>query len=191
MAINVSFCDKVRNFRLSGAKSGPMLLLHISDIHFRAPDCVNPALDADRPFRTRLVQDARARSDALGPMGVFLIGGDIEYKGDPQEYQAAFTWFNELAEACRCPLERVFVIPGNHDVDRGVITRSPATRNAQQAIKTAAAHRRERELENSVQRSRHGPSIAHTSRRVQRLRQALQLPSLFARAPLLEAGPPA
>lgn len=123
-----------------------MLLLHISDIHFRAPDCVNPALDADRPFRTRMVQDVRTRADALGPVDAILIGGDIAFKGHPQEYQAAFTWFNELAEACGCPLERVFVIPGNHDVDRGVITRTPATRNAQQAIKQAPAHSREREL---------------------------------------------
>lgn len=123
-----------------------MLLLHISDIHFRAPDCMNPALDADRPYRTRLVQDARERSRVLGPVGAILIGGDIAFKGDPQEYQAAFTWFNELAEACGCPLERMFVIPGNHDVDRGIINRSPGTRNAQQAIDLAPSHRREREL---------------------------------------------
>src|SRR3546814_9414030 len=44
------------------AKTRHMLLLHISDIHFRAPDCMNPALDADRPYRPRMVQDARARS---------------------------------------------------------------------------------------------------------------------------------
>ena len=127
-------------------KTWVMLLLHISDIHFRAPDCVNPALDPDRPFRTRMVRDARARIDTLGAVDAILIGGDIAFKGDPREYQAAFTWFNELAEACGCPLARVFVIPGNHDVDRGVITRTPATRNVQQAIKRAAANRREREL---------------------------------------------
>lgn len=123
-----------------------MLLLHISDIHFRAPDCTNPALDADRPYRTRMVQDARNRCDTLGPVHAILIGGDIAFKGDPEEYRAALTWFNELAEACGCPLERVFVIPGNHDVDRGTIGRSPATRNAQQAISRADAQRREREL---------------------------------------------
>lgn len=80
---------------------------------------MNPALDADRPYRTRMVQDVRARCDTLGPVGAVLIGGDVAFKGDPQEYQVAFTWFNELAEACGCPLERVFVVPGNHDVDRG------------------------------------------------------------------------
>ncbi|MGB8266898.1 MAG: metallophosphoesterase [Candidatus Velthaea sp.] len=123
-----------------------MLLLHISDIHFRAPDCVNPDLDPNRPYRTRMVQDARTRVQTLGPVGAILVGGDIAFKGDPQEYVAAFAWFKELADACACPMARVFVIPGNHDVDRSVITRSPSVGNAQQAIIRADALRREREL---------------------------------------------
>ena len=106
-----------------------MLLLHISDIHFRAPDCVNPDLDPDRPYRTRMVQDARARAQTLGPVGAILIGGDIAFYGHPQEYEAAFDWIEEVANACGCSLAKVFVVPGNHDVDRSVITRSAATRN--------------------------------------------------------------
>lgn len=39
-----------------------MLLLHISDIHFRVQD--------------------------LGPVGAILVGGDIAFKGDPEEYKA-------------------------------------------------------------------------------------------------------
>jgi predicted MPP superfamily phosphohydrolase len=131
----------------------PMLILHISDIHFRAPDCVNPNLDPDRPYRTRIIQDARASAAILGPVGAILVGGTIAFKGDPQEYAAAFAWLEELAEACGCPIERVFVIPGNHDVDRGLIARTPSTRNAQQAIQQAAPHRRERELRTRIHRS--------------------------------------
>lgn len=123
-----------------------MLLLHISDIHFRAPDCVNPDLDPDRPYRTRLIQDARARTDTLGLVGAILISGDIAFHGNPREYEAAFDWIEELADACGCSLERVFVVPGNHDVDRSVITNSPETRNVQQAIAQTPADRRERVL---------------------------------------------
>jgi predicted phosphodiesterase len=123
-----------------------MLLLHISDIHFREPNCINPDMDPDRPYRTRMVQDARERVEQLGPVGAILIGGDVAFKGHPQEYEAAKSWIVELAQACGCPFERVFVIPGNHDVDRGVIMRSAAVRNAQAAIRTAAPHSREAEL---------------------------------------------
>lgn len=123
-----------------------MLLLHISDIHFRAPDCVNPDLDPDRPYRTRLVQDARKRTEALGHVGAILISGDIAFKGDPLEYVVASAWLKELAEACMCSLERMFVIPGNHDVDRRVILGAPTVRNAQKAILLADQYHREREL---------------------------------------------
>src|SRR5690606_33207272 len=105
------------HFRKSTLGITLVLLLHISDIHFRAPDCVNPDLDADRPIRTRLVQDVRMRCETLGSVGAILVGGDIAFKGDKVEYESAFKWFSELADACGCPLERVFVVPGNHDVD--------------------------------------------------------------------------
>lgn len=123
-----------------------MLLLHISDIHFRAPDCINPELDPERPYRTRMLQDVRARIGMLGPVDAILVGGDIAFKGDPREYTAAFAWLTELAKASGCLLERVFVIPGNHDVDRSVATGSPTVRNAQAAIARATPHSREREL---------------------------------------------
>ena len=123
-----------------------MLLLHISDIHFRAPDCTNPDLDPERPYRTRMLQDASARTQVLGPVEAILVSGDIAFKGDPAEYKAAFAWIKELAETCGCSLERVFVVPGNHDVDRRVIRHSPSTRNAQLAVKQVPDYQREREL---------------------------------------------
>lgn len=127
-----------------------MLLLHIADIHFRSPDCLNPDLDPDHPYRTRLLQDVRARVTDLGPVSAILIGGDIAFKGAPDEYQTAMVWIKELAAVAGCPLERVFVVPGNHDVDRGLIMRTLSTRNAQAAIMRAPHDRRERELRNQI-----------------------------------------
>ena len=123
-----------------------MLLLHLSDIHFREPDCTNPDLDPDRPYRTLMMQDARARTDTLGSVGAILIGGDIAFKGHPTEYSTALDWIRQFADACQCPLGRADVIPGNHDVDRTASIRQPAVRNAQDAIILAAAHSRERVL---------------------------------------------
>ena len=123
-----------------------MLLVHIADIHFRAPNCNNPDTDPDRPFRTRMLQDVRGRIQELGPADALLIGGDVAFKGDPQEYRAASVWLKEFAEACGCPLQRVFVVPGNHDIDRRVIRESPSIRNAQAAILQSDPSERESAL---------------------------------------------
>ncbi|MCZ0937613.1 MAG: metallophosphoesterase, partial [Gemmatimonadota bacterium] len=123
-----------------------MLLAHIADIHFRTPHCLNPAIDPDRPFRTRMIQDIRNRSAGLGSVDALLVGGDIAFKGNPEEYVTARAWLEEFASACGCPMERVFVVPGNHDVDRAVIANSTAVRNAQAAIMRSDDRQREQEL---------------------------------------------
>lgn len=120
-----------------------MLLLNISDIHFRHPHC-STGMDPNRPYRTRLVQDSRDLNQRLGPVDAILVGGDIAFRGAPEEYTAALAWLRELSDACGCPLERVFVVPGNHDVDRHVITGSASVRNVHAAISGAA--RKEKEL---------------------------------------------
>jgi 3',5'-cyclic AMP phosphodiesterase CpdA len=120
-----------------------MLLLNISDIHFRHPIC-NSAMDPDRPYRTRLVQDVRDRTATWGNVDAILVGGDIAFAGAAEEYEAAYQWLKELAEACACPLEWIFVIPGNHDVDRRVIQNNLSCRNSLHAVATANASDRER-----------------------------------------------
>lgn len=121
-----------------------MLLLHISDIHFREPQCLRPATDPDRVYRTRMIQDLRVQIAKHGePVGAILIGGDIAFKAHPAEYGAAETWIKELADATGCALERIYVIPGNHDVDRGIIAKTPSVKNVQAAIFNAADNRRE------------------------------------------------
>ena len=127
-----------------------MLLLHISDIHFRSPDCLDPNLDPDRPYRTRMQHDIRACVAKLGSAGAILIGGDIAFKGAPEEYQTALVWIRELATEAGCPLERIFVIPGNHDVDREIILNKPAVRNAQTAIAGADRNGREHEFRTQI-----------------------------------------
>ncbi|TXG87793.1 MAG: hypothetical protein E6R14_00665 [Thermomicrobiales bacterium] len=136
-----------------------MLLLHISDIHFRTPDCRNPDMDPDRAYRTLLLRDARARIAKIGPLGAIVVTGDIAYKGDPEEYCAASDWLSELAQACGCALERIFVVPGNHDVDRHVVSGSPSVRNAQQAIFNAPEQQREREFRTQFTDRETGPVL--------------------------------
>lgn len=95
----------------------------------------------------------------LESVGAILVSGDIAFKGAPEEYVAAMTWISELAAVAGCPIERVFVIPGNHDVDRGVIVRTPATRNVQSAIARAQLDRRERELRSQIMDAETGRAL--------------------------------
>ena len=127
-----------------------MLLLHISDIHFRTPDCLYPDLDPDRPIRTMMLRDARERTQTLGNVDAILVGGDIAYKGDKDEYAAACSWLEELADATGCRLERIFVVPGNHDVDRNVTSSSISVCNSQSAISRANSYTREQELRRQI-----------------------------------------
>lgn len=122
-----------------------MLILHISDIHFKAPHCASDN-DPNRPYRTRMIQDVRSRCDQIGNVDAIIVGGDIAYRADPIEYDAANTWITELAQICGCPIERIFVVPGNHDVDRGIINRKRNIQNAQAAIANAPAGYRDAEL---------------------------------------------
>lgn len=133
-----------------------MLILHLSDIHFRYPICTTDR-DPDRPFRTRLLQHAREQRSKLGPIDAILVGGDIAFAGKPEEYKVARAWLYELAVACGCKHERIYVIPGNHDIDRDIIRGSLFVQNAQQAI--IRADNKESELNRQLNHKDTGPEL--------------------------------
>ena len=133
-----------------------MLLLHVSDIHFHYPACASE-IDPDKPFRTRLIQDARERAGKLGPIDAILVGGDIAFAGRPEEYAEALKWLHELAGACGCKRGRIYVIPGNHDIDRQIIIDNLAVQNAQQAIIRATD--KESELVRQLRHKETGPAL--------------------------------
>lgn len=97
-----------------------MLLLHISDIHFKATEVGAPD-EPNRALRNDLLQDVKKmRADINRPANAILISGDIAFAGKAVEYDFAFKWLEEeLCPAAGCHIENVFVVPGNHDVDRG------------------------------------------------------------------------
>ena len=141
------------------ARMVTVLLLHLSDIHFRAPNCDDPNLDPDRPVRTLMLQDIRARVAELGPLGAILIGGDIAFQGVPQEYEIALRWVGELVAAASCRSEQVFMIPGNHDVDRTIVRRTETVQSAQAAIAAADPDRREHEFRTRIFDEETAPSL--------------------------------
>ena len=127
-----------------------MLMLHISDIHFKSPDCLDPFMDPELPIRTRMMRDLAEQVRKLGNVGAILIGGDIAFKAARDEYQTARAWIQQLSQISGCPKERIFVVPGNHDVDRGVIKGSVQIQNVQHAIASTPLNDREWKLKQQL-----------------------------------------
>jgi formylglycine-generating enzyme required for sulfatase activity/3',5'-cyclic AMP phosphodiesterase CpdA len=99
--------------------------LHLSDLHFRASE--QNRWNENIVLRALLV-DLRERmaSDGLRP-DLILVSGDIAFSGKPEEYALARQFFDDLLGALGLSKERLFIVPGNHDVDRSAITRGAAT----------------------------------------------------------------
>lgn len=101
-----------------------MLLLHLSDIHFRKGE-VGTAMDPNAHLRNELLRDAVVQCKKIGaaPQAV-LVSGDIAFGGDADEYAYAVEWLDKLCAECGTALSAVFIIPGNHDVVRSVASRT-------------------------------------------------------------------
>ncbi|HVG60856.1 MAG TPA: metallophosphoesterase [Hyalangium sp.] len=55
-----------------------------------------------------------------GPFDLVCFTGDVVYAGKATEYAFAHALVAQLLEPLRLPMERLFVVPGNHDIDRDV-----------------------------------------------------------------------
>lgn len=135
-----------------------MRLLHLSDIHFKEPDCLDPPTDPERPYRTRLKTDLVTLCTEK-TVDAILISGDIAFKGHPAEFAMADAWLKELASASGCRPDRIYVVPGNHDVDRSVCRGSMAISNAQAAIANAHDLRRETVLRTQLRDGESGAAL--------------------------------
>jgi len=86
--------------------------LHISDFHLD---------DKKDTYESDLVLNALVKSvrDWDDKPDVIFATGDVADKGKPAEYARATKFFDDLLEAAGgLSKDRLFVIPGNHDVDR-------------------------------------------------------------------------
>lgn len=96
--------------------------LHLSDLHFGHG---SPGHQMDqRLVLDRLLDDASACVGHGHPRpNAIFITGDVAFSGNcrsAHEYEWACAWINELARRMNVPAERIFIVPGNHDVSRRV-----------------------------------------------------------------------
>jgi|GEM_PF-1486292 len=87
--------------------------LHISDFHFRGGD----PYDRDVVLRALVCAVRTYRERGRQPDLIFATG-DIAQFGKAQEYARASAFFDAILGAAGLERRQLFVVPGNHDVDR-------------------------------------------------------------------------
>ncbi|HRY18752.1 MAG TPA: metallophosphoesterase [Candidatus Competibacteraceae bacterium] len=88
--------------------------LQVSDIHMRQRD----EWSQDVVLRAMTDSIRQRRRDQGLTLDFILATGDLAFSGKQDEYELVKHFFDELVSATGVPKERIFCIPGNHDVDR-------------------------------------------------------------------------
>ena len=116
----------------------PVTLVHLSDIHFRKN--ANTPHDAFKDIRNELELDAEAQKKVLGKIYGIVVGGDVAFSGQPNEYEVANTWLKTIASRLEVdPGERIWVVPGNHDIDRKSVENSLLIQGIHKELRVDAA----------------------------------------------------
>jgi 3',5'-cyclic AMP phosphodiesterase CpdA len=110
--------------------------IHISDIHFGHGD-------ASHGWDQELVMAALRRDIAAMsvdlPVDAILVTGDIGFSGagrSQDEYERAAGWLRGAGKAAGIGPERIYLVPGNHDVNRGVDARHKSAGRLLQALRS-------------------------------------------------------
>ena len=120
--------------------------LHLSDLHLRSGDQYNQniAISSLLNDLIQLVDKGKYKFDLV------FITGDIAFSGNPEEYSIANEFIKNLSSATDVPVDRIFCVPGNHDVDRRRITpfinSSSKSLNNRDSVSQVIGNKKEREL---------------------------------------------
>jgi len=92
--------------------------LHLSDLHFRESHKYDEYI-----ILQTLLDDVSERitKDGLQP-DFIIVSGDVAFASRPEEYALARRFFEDLLRTVDLPKEYLFLVPGNHDVDRNTIS---------------------------------------------------------------------
>jgi hypothetical protein len=90
---------------------------HLSDLHFGAGGA---GTGFDRRLVLRVLREDLAGATGRGcpRLDAIFVTGDVAWSGAEAEYREAAAWLGETAEKVGVGRDQVYVVPGNHDVDR-------------------------------------------------------------------------
>lgn len=90
-------------------------ILHLSDLHLKKDNVSQDIV------LSSLLKKIEGICNEEDKPNILIITGDIAYSGKPEEYNLAKTFIDKACQLCEIETERIFIIPGNHDVDRSKI----------------------------------------------------------------------
>ncbi len=106
--------------------------LHLSDIHVGQGDAAHRW--NQKQVMEDLLLDLRRLHELSAPRPeLVFVTGDIAFKGDAAEYARSRDWLQQVLSILDLPPERLFLVPGNHDVNRKV---DSADRDIKRLIKS-------------------------------------------------------
>lgn len=99
-----------------------LVFVHISDIHFGQEKGGQTVVDDD--VKEQIIEDCRRIFEKIPADTIrgVIATGDVAYSGKEDEYKLAGIWFDKLTTTIGCLRSNVFIVPGNHDIDRNRIT---------------------------------------------------------------------
>ena len=122
--------------------------LHLSDIHFRNK---LKNYDFDSELRGELENDLDRIISEFKEINGILITGDLVFSGKEEEYKEIRNWIEKIAHKIHCSFENIWLVPGNHDIDRDVILKSTFIQDIHKNLRKCKNQQKiDRKLENYV-----------------------------------------
>lgn len=85
-------------------------ILHLSDLHISSSEDNNYQLL--RKNIIKYIEDHKIKVD------IIAFTGDVINRNDKAAFSQAMEFFNELLATCELTVDRLLIVPGNHDMDR-------------------------------------------------------------------------
>lgn len=110
--------------------------IHLSDIHFHKASGNKFDIDAD--LRNSILLDIKNKAkEYLCDVRGILVGGDIAFAGQKEEYNIAKSFLKEITAILEIDEKNIYCVPGNHDVNQQFVKDSKSILNAQAEIENA------------------------------------------------------
>jgi predicted MPP superfamily phosphohydrolase len=93
----------------------PPTILHLSDIHFGRFHGIPPELTIED-----LIQPVIADIQKAQPVDLVVVSGDLCSEGLDKEFARAESFLSSIARLLGIGIERIVVVPGNHDILRAL-----------------------------------------------------------------------